>query len=183
MKKKKLVKRIEVKLPKDMHEQLKLKFGYKLSETMRKHFKEVLAEKDYNYKKFQRCYFCNPKKIIPFSELIVFPLIDKNEEEEDGTITSVCLEHKEWLEHFNLKELQEKARENGDYIPIFAFCYLLSKEGFERGELLKKYAKLCFYFPSKWKLEQAGLIGGKIKDVEELEAQLIKINEKEGLYD
>lgn len=177
-------KRIEVQLPKKLHEQLKMKFGNNLSNVMKKHYQEVLDESNYDYNKIQRCYFCDPKKIIPFSDLFYMWALgdDSSKEKLPKTMFVLCREHKEDIQSHTQKQINELANKKKEY-RAYAFMRALfdDEKRIGRGESLKEYVKLCKHFPSCWKLHKSGVVISKALTKEELKQQFEEINTMEGL--
>lgn len=181
---KEVMKRIEIRLPEKLHDQLKIKFGHKLSKIMRETFQQILNKKELELEKFKVCHLnCDLKnKNYSVKDLYVSSFIEYNEGQENYEnrrfiVCPDCRDHllnvmKSVAEKIKRKEKLSEAEETGSILGV-----LLTKSP---NDCVWLSATLCKYYPNNYKLEEATIIS--TRNSKETKEDMDKLEEQGLLY-
>ncbi len=182
--KKEVMKRIEIRLPEKLHEQLKIKFGYKLSKIMKENFQQILNRESLDLEKFKVCHLdCDLKnKNYSVKDLYVSSYLEYNEGQKNYENTRFilcpdCRDHilnvrNMVIEKNKRKEKLSETEQVGSVLGV-----LLTKS---IKDCVWLSATLCKHYPDFYRLEEATIIS--TRNSKEMEKDLQKLEDEGLLY-
>ena len=144
---KEVMKRVEVKVPEKMYNQLKIKFGHNLSKVMREHFRQIINRDELELDKFKFCFGCGKVDCV-IDDLYLGSGIDMDGDYKYFRYI-LCPECKENLSE-KLKLIADKINakkklsEQEEVHFVLGSSFISSKQG-----AISLVATICKHFPDK----------------------------------